>query len=159
MRLNFLRNILSHWNGTCEQRLCWNINESEWSMQALNINLLRTARVKFWRFSFSKPPESWIWSGKMWPWLSFHFSRSQNRESSSSVFLCSETKRKRLLGRLYSPQADQACCCRREAGDRQKTKHTRDDGKGKKGGESEQPLKLIKNYLNLQYNINNALSK
>ena len=131
MRLNFLRNILSHWNRTCEQRLCWNINESEWSMQALNINLLRTARVKFWSFSFSKPPERWIWSGKMWPWLSFHFSRSQNRESSSSVFLCSETKRKRLLGRLYPPQADQACCCRREAGDRQKTKHTRDDGKGK----------------------------
>ena len=31
-------------------------------------------------------------------------------------------------------------------------------GRGKKGGESEQPLQLIKNYLNLQYNINNALS-
>ena len=31
-------------------------------------------------------------------------------------------------------------------------------GRGKKGGESEQPLLLIKNYLNLQYNINNALS-
>ena len=33
-------------------------------------------------------------------WLSFHFSRGQNRKSSSSVFLCSETKRKRLLRRL-----------------------------------------------------------
>ena len=33
-------------------------------------------------------------------WLSFHFSRGQNRESRYSVFLCSETKRKRLLRRL-----------------------------------------------------------
>ena len=33
-------------------------------------------------------------------WLLFHFSRGQNRESRSSVFLCSETKRKRLLRRL-----------------------------------------------------------
>ena len=32
--------------------------------------------------------------------LSFHFSRGQNRKSRSSVFLCSETKRKRLLRRL-----------------------------------------------------------
>ena len=30
----------------------------------------------------------------------FHFSRDQNWESRSSVFLCSETKRKRLLRRL-----------------------------------------------------------
>ena len=29
-------------------------------------------------------------------WLSFHFSRGQNRKSPSSVFLCSETKRKRF---------------------------------------------------------------
>ena len=35
-------------------------------------------------------------------WLSFHFSRGQNRKSPSSVFLCSETKRKRLLRRLRS---------------------------------------------------------
>ena len=35
-------------------------------------------------------------------WLLFHFSRGQNRESRSSVFLCSETKRKRLLRRLGS---------------------------------------------------------
>ena len=34
-------------------------------------------------------------------WLSFHFSRGQNRESRSSVFLCSETARKRLLRRLF----------------------------------------------------------
>ena len=33
-------------------------------------------------------------------WLSFHFSRGQNRKSPSLVFLCSETKRKRLLRRL-----------------------------------------------------------
>ena len=32
--------------------------------------------------------------------LSFHFSRGQNRKSHSSVFLYSETKRKRLLRRL-----------------------------------------------------------
>ena len=36
-------------------------------------------------------------------WLLFHFSRGQNRESRSSVFLCSETKRKRLLRRLNFP--------------------------------------------------------
>ena len=34
-------------------------------------------------------------------WLSFHFSRGQNRESRSSVFLYSETARKRLLRRLF----------------------------------------------------------
>ena len=33
-------------------------------------------------------------------WLLFDFSRGQNRESRSPVFLCSETKRKRLLRRL-----------------------------------------------------------
>ena len=33
-------------------------------------------------------------------WLSFHFSRGQNWISRSSVFFCSETKRKRLLRRL-----------------------------------------------------------
>ena len=40
------------------------------------------------------PPPTFIF------WLLFHFSRGQNRESRSSVFLCSETKRKRLLRRL-----------------------------------------------------------
>ena len=34
--------------------------------------------------------------------LLFHFSRGQNQESRSSVFPCSETKRKRLLRRLRS---------------------------------------------------------
>ena len=35
-------------------------------------------------------------------WFSFHFSRGQNRESRFSIFLCSETeKRKRLLRRLW----------------------------------------------------------
>ena len=33
-------------------------------------------------------------------WLSFHFSRGQNRKFRSSVFPCSETKRKRWLHRL-----------------------------------------------------------
>ena len=41
------------------------------------------------------PPPSFIF------WLSFHFSRGQNRKSRSSVFFCSETKRKRLL-RIFS---------------------------------------------------------
>ena len=40
------------------------------------------------------PPPSFIF------WLSFHFSRGQNRKSHSSVFLYSETKWKRLLRRL-----------------------------------------------------------
>ena len=35
-------------------------------------------------------------------WLLFYFSCDQNRESRSSVFLCSETKRKRLLRRLLT---------------------------------------------------------
>ena len=42
------------------------------------------------------PPPSFIF------WLSFHFSRCQNRESPSSLFFCSETKRKRLLRRLLA---------------------------------------------------------
>ena len=41
------------------------------------------------------PPPSFIF------WLSVHFSRGQNRKSRSSVFFCSETKRKRLL-RIFS---------------------------------------------------------
>ena len=36
------------------------------------------------------------------PFPLFHFSRGQNRTSPSSVFLCSETKRQRLLRRLRS---------------------------------------------------------
>ena len=44
--------------------------------------------------SFPSPSPTFIF------WLLFHFSRGQNRESRSSVFLCSETKRKRLLRRL-----------------------------------------------------------
>ena len=40
------------------------------------------------------PPPSFIF------WLSFLFSRGQSRESPSSIFLCFETKRKRLLRRL-----------------------------------------------------------
>ena len=45
---------------------------------------------------FPPPPPSFTF------WLSFHFSRGQNRKSPSSVFLCSETKRKRLPRRLQS---------------------------------------------------------
>ena len=37
-------------------------------------------------------------------WLSFHFSRGQDRKFPSSVFLCSETKRKRLLCSLTKPK-------------------------------------------------------
>ena len=44
------------------------------------------------------PPPTFIF------WLVFHFSRGQNRESCSSVFLCSRTKRKRLLRRLATSQ-------------------------------------------------------
>ena len=40
------------------------------------------------------PPPTFIF------WLLFHFSRGQNSESHSSVFLCSETERNRLLRRL-----------------------------------------------------------
>ena len=43
---------------------------------------------------FPPPPPSFI------VWLSFHFSRGQNRESRSSIFLYPKTKRKRLLRRL-----------------------------------------------------------
>ena len=45
---------------------------------------------------FPPPPPSFIF------WLSFHFSRGQNRESRSSIFLYPKTKRKRLLRRLES---------------------------------------------------------
>ena len=48
----------------------------------------------FLSFPSPSPPPSFIF------WLSFHFSRGQNRKSRSSVFLCSKTKRKRLLRRL-----------------------------------------------------------
>ena len=44
------------------------------------------------------PPPTFIF------WLLFHSSRGQNRESRSSVFLWSETKRKRLLHRLARVQ-------------------------------------------------------
>ena len=45
--------------------------------------------------SFPSPhPASFIF------WFSFHLSRGQNRKSLSTVFFCSETKRKRLLRRL-----------------------------------------------------------
>ena len=46
------------------------------------------------QFPSPPPPPSFTF------WLSFHFSRGQNGKSPSSVFLCSETKRKRLLRRL-----------------------------------------------------------
>ena len=44
------------------------------------------------------PPASFIF------WFSFHLSRGQNRKSLSTVFFCSETKRKRLLRRLVRNQ-------------------------------------------------------
>ena len=48
--------------------------------------------------SFPSPSPTFI------VWLLFHFSRGQNRESRSSVFLCCGTKRKRLLRRLHNDQ-------------------------------------------------------
>ena len=45
-------------------------------------------------------------------WLSFHFSRGQNRKSRSSVSLCSETKQKRLLRRLERTGQKVAVTCR-----------------------------------------------
>ena len=45
--------------------------------------------------SFPSPSPSFTF------WLSFHFSRGQNRKSPSSVFRCSETKRKSLLRGLH----------------------------------------------------------
>ena len=51
--------------------------------------------LPFLKPSFPSPhPASFIF------WFSFHFSRGQNRKSLSTVFFCSETKRKRLLRRL-----------------------------------------------------------
>ena len=47
--------------------------------------------------SFPSPTPSFIF------WLSFHFSHSQNRKSRSSVFLCFENYRKRML-RSLNPQ-------------------------------------------------------
>ena len=47
------------------------------------------------------PPSPFIF------WLSFHFLHGQNRKSCSTVFLCSETKRKRLLRRLTVPTRNQ----------------------------------------------------
>ena len=47
--------------------------------------------------SFPSPTPSFIF------WLSFHFSRGQNRKSRSSVFLCFENYRKRML-RSLNPQ-------------------------------------------------------
>ena len=47
--------------------------------------------------SFPSPTHSFIF------WLSFHFSHSQNRKSRSSVFLCFENYRKRML-RSLNPQ-------------------------------------------------------
>ena len=44
------------------------------------------------------PPPTFVF------WLLFHFSRGQNWESRSSVFLCSKAKRKRLLRRLWFMQ-------------------------------------------------------
>ena len=51
-------------------------------------------------------------------WFLFHFSRGQNRESLSSVFLCSETKGKRLLRRLVHSIPDSFCAARKIIPDR-----------------------------------------
>ena len=49
------------------------------------------------------PPPPFIY------WLSFHFSRGQNRESRSSVFHCSETKRKRRALKPISKCQERKC--------------------------------------------------
>ena len=51
------------------------------------------------------PPPTFIF------WLLFRFSLVQNRESRSSVFLCSEPKGKRLLRRLNRSQPNASTAC------------------------------------------------
>ena len=67
----------------------------------LSSSVVCIASVSIW---FRRKEWEWKTAQKMAPsfilQLSFHFSHSQNRKSHSSVFLCSETKRKRLLHRL-----------------------------------------------------------
>ena len=109
------------------------------------------------KFFFFKPPESWIWSGKMWPWLSFHFSRPKPKIKFLGLSLLrnqTETlARQAILRRQSRPVV---VVGRLGRGRKQSTRGTM--GRRKKGGESEQPLLLIKNYLNVQHNINDALS-
>ena len=87
-------------------------SQYETNLWSTNVNIVRLAepirRCVRWRTQVFKiegfvckrflpsppPPPSFIF------WLSFHFSRKQNRKSRSSVFFCSETKRKSLLRRL-----------------------------------------------------------
>ena len=85
-------------------------SEYETNLWSTHINIVRLAepitRCVRWRTQIFKieglvckrflpsPLPSFIF------WLSFHFPRGQNRKSRSSVFFCSETKRKRLLRRL-----------------------------------------------------------
>ena len=56
----------------------------------------KMAQVKEWERGCPSPapPPFFIF------WFSFYFSRGQNRKSPSTVFFCSETKRKRVLRRL-----------------------------------------------------------
>ena len=87
-------------------------SQHETNLWSTHVNIVRLAepirRCVRWRTQVFKiegfvckrflpsppPPPSFTF------WLSFHFSRGQNRKSPSSVFLCSETKWKRLLRRL-----------------------------------------------------------
>ena len=87
-------------------------SQYETNLWSTHVNVVRLAepirRCVRWRTQVFKiegfvckhflpsPPPSFTF------WLSFHFSRGQNRKSPSSVFLCSETKRKRLLRRLHN---------------------------------------------------------
>ena len=62
------------------------------------------------RFFLSPPPSpTFIF------WVLFHFSLGQNRESRSSVFLWSETKRKRLLSRLILHTSNNYLVCNKKA--------------------------------------------
>ena len=83
-----------------------------WSTHINNVLLAEPIRrLVCWRAGFSKsrglsaikrsflshyPPPPFFW-------LSYHFSRGQNRKSRSLVLLFSENKRKRVLRRLCNP--------------------------------------------------------
>ena len=115
-------------NVRCSKSLCLNSQYTLWSQERKRCQLLRSLRSKCFRAvseqrtrNESHRPREWNdeskragrgWGRKVilpFPlpllsifWLSFHFSNGQYRKSRSSVFLCSETERKRLLRKLAS---------------------------------------------------------
>ena len=82
-------------------------SQYETILWSTHVNIVRLTEPIRRRFSKSRGlPESVSFLPSPPPppififWFLFHFSRGQNRESRSSVFLCSETKRKTLPRRL-----------------------------------------------------------